>query len=136
MVYRNGNEFFIFIIWKSSIMSNFFFFSFLGPHLRHTEVPRLGVELKLQQPATARATLDPSRIYHLYHSSQQCWILNPLSRARDETSVLMDTSQVCKLLPQWKLPNHLFLDSLGEFRCRQSYHLQIMTVLPFLNKFQ
>ena len=28
-------------------------------------------------------------------SSQQCQILNPLSRARDRTCVLMDTSQVC-----------------------------------------
>ena len=26
----------------------------------------------------------------LHHSSQQCWILNPLSEARDGTCVLMD----------------------------------------------
>ena len=30
----------------------------------------------------------------LHHSSQQCWILNPLSEARDQTHVLMDASQV------------------------------------------
>ena len=30
----------------------------------------------------------------LYHSPQQCWILNPLSEARDQTGVLMDTSRV------------------------------------------
>ena len=44
------------------------------------EVPRLGVELELQLPAyaTATATPDPSHVYNLYHSSQQCWILNPL----------------------------------------------------------
>ena len=29
----------------------FFFFLFLGLHLRHTEVPWLGVELELQPPA-------------------------------------------------------------------------------------
>ena len=36
-------------------------FFFLGPHLRHTEVPRLGVGSELQLPAytTATATLDP-----------------------------------------------------------------------------
>ena len=26
-----------------------------------------------------------SRMYNLHHSSQQCWILNPLSEARDQT---------------------------------------------------
>ena len=30
----------------------------------------------------------------LYHSSQQHWILNPLSKARDQTCILMDTSQI------------------------------------------
>ena len=37
---------------------------------------------------------DPSLICNLYHSSQQRWILNPLSKARDWTYILMDTSQV------------------------------------------
>ena len=42
----------------------FFFLVFLGPHLRHMEVPRLGVEAELQLPAytTATATPDPSHI--------------------------------------------------------------------------
>ena len=30
----------------------------------------------------------------LHHSSQQCQILNPLSEARDQACVLMDTSQI------------------------------------------
>ena len=34
---------------------------------------------------TATAMPDPSRICDLHHSSQQCWILNPLSEARDGT---------------------------------------------------
>ena len=74
----------------------FFFFCFLGPYLQHTEVPRLGLKLELQLPAytTATAMLDPSRVCDLYHSSQQCWILNPLSEARDQTCILMDPSQV------------------------------------------
>ena len=33
-----------------------FVFSFSGLHLRHTEVPRLGVKLELQLPAYATAT--------------------------------------------------------------------------------
>jgi len=35
-----------------------------------------------------------SRICDLYQRSGQHWILNPLSDARDQTCVLMDTSQV------------------------------------------
>ena len=60
------------------------------------EVPRRGVELELQLPAytTATATQDPSLICDLYYSSGQCWILNPLSEARDQTCVLMDASQI------------------------------------------
>ena len=41
---------------------------------------------------------DWSLIFDLHHSSQQCWILNPLSEARDRTSIPMDNSQVCNLL--------------------------------------
>ena len=60
------------------------------------EVPRLGVESELQLPAyaTAIATQDPSRVCDLHHSSQQHQILDPLSEARDQTHVLMDTSRV------------------------------------------
>ena len=60
-------------------------FIFLGPHLWHIEVPRLGVQLELQllAYATATATPDPSRVCDLHHSSWQCWILNPVSKARD-----------------------------------------------------
>ena len=47
-----------------------------------------------QSNATARAMPDLSHIYDLYHSSWQRQILNPLSKARHRTCVLMDTSQV------------------------------------------
>ena len=78
------------------ILSVFSFF-LLGPHVQHMEVPRLGVELVLQllAYATATATWDPSSICDLHHSSQQPQILNPLSKARDPTLILMDISQVC-----------------------------------------
>ena len=77
-------------------MSFFFFFVFLGLHLQQMEVPRLGVESELQLLAytTATATPDPSHICNLHQSSQQCQILKLLSEARDQTYVLMDTSQI------------------------------------------
>ena len=55
------------------------------------KVPRLGVKLELQLLAytTPIATLDLSHICDLHHSSQQHWILNPLSRAKDRTWILM-----------------------------------------------
>ena len=58
------------------------------------EIPRLKVESELQLLAYIAATvmLYGSCIWD--HSSQQCWILNPLSGARDPTHILMDTSQV------------------------------------------
>ena len=74
-----------------------FYFVFSGPHLRHMECPRLGVQLGLQLPAYARTTVtpDPSHVCNLHHSSQQCRILNPMSEARDPTCNLMVPSQIC-----------------------------------------
>ena len=48
--------------------------------------------------ATATATQDPSHVCDLHHSSQQRWILNPMSEVKDQTCVLMDTAE-----PQWEL---------------------------------
>ena len=64
------------------------------------EVPRLGVESELQLPAytTATATLDLNDIGNLHCNLWQHWILNPLSKARDQTHILMDTRQVLNLL--------------------------------------
>ena len=44
------------------VLFSFFLFSFLGPHLRHVEVPKPGieVELLLLAYATATAMRDPS----------------------------------------------------------------------------
>ena len=60
------------------------------------QVPRLGVKSNLQLLAYATATAMPdlSRVCDLYHSSWQHWIFNPLIEARDQTCVLMDTSQI------------------------------------------
>ena len=74
---------------------------FLGGLLyqQQMKVPRLGVESELQlsayTTATATATPDLSGICDLHYSSQQRRILNSLNRARDQTCILMDTSQIC-----------------------------------------
>jgi len=53
-------------------------------------------QIRATAPAytTATATWDPSCICDLHHGSQQRWILNPLSEARDRTCILMDTSWI------------------------------------------
>ena len=72
-------------------------FAFLGPHMQHIEIPRLGVESELQVLgwATAISMQDLSHICDLYHSSWQYQILNPLNKAWYQTWILMDISQVC-----------------------------------------
>ena len=87
---------------------------FLGPHQQHMEVPRLGVESELQLQAYTTATetqdLSPSATYTTAHSNARS--LTSLSKARDQTHILMDTSWVCYCwattgAPSWflKCPN-------------------------------
>ena len=56
------------------------------------EVPRLGVKSDLQLPAYTTATAMPDLSITTAHGN--VGILNPLSGARDQNHVLMDTSQV------------------------------------------
>ena len=67
----------------------------LGLFVFFMEVSRLEVELELQLPAytTATAMRDLNHIFDLHHTSQQCQILNPLSKARDRTRNLMVPSR-------------------------------------------
>ena len=85
--------------------------AFLGPRLWPMEVPRLEVRLELQLLAytTATATPDPNHIFDLHHISWQHQILNPLSKARDRTCVLMNTSWVRKPVSSTGVPNWLAL---------------------------
>ena len=71
-------------------------FCFLALHPWHMGVPRLRVESELQLPAytTVTAVQDPSRLCDLYHSSWQHWIPNPLSKAKGQTCILVDTSWI------------------------------------------
>ena len=71
----------------------FFLFFFLGLHVQHMEVPRIGVKSELQLLAcnTATAAMDLSYICDLHHSSRQRQILNPMSDARYQTHILIDT---------------------------------------------
>ena len=100
----------VLIILGSSFIYVFVSVVYLGPHQWHMEVPRLGIESELQLLAytTATAMPDPSRLCDLHQNSQQCWILNPLSKARDQTCELMDTSWIrfcCTMMgtPSWVL---------------------------------
>ena len=119
------------------------------------KVPRLEVESELKLPAytTATATWDPSCVCGLHHSSQQSWILSTLVEARDQTRILMDTSQIRFLCATTGSPlifiltegirenlgmsqscHILFLWSLGSylnFLCKSSL-CKMEIVIPFL----
>ena len=73
-----------------------FIFVFLGLHLRHMDVPRLGVDSELQLLAytTGTAMPDPSYVCNLHPSSRQGRILNPLSKFSDRTWNLIVPSRI------------------------------------------
>ena len=50
------------------------------------------LELLVLAYTTATAMWDLSCVCALHHSSQQCWISDPLCEARDRTCILVDTS--------------------------------------------
>ena len=74
----------------------FFLFAFLELNLWHMEVPRLGGESELGAASLhhSHSTSGIRATCNLHCSSGQCWILNPPSKARDRTHILLDTSQV------------------------------------------
>ena len=109
IISKASKEFFFFFFF-------FFVFCFLRLHPWHMEVPRLGVYLELLPPAYTRATAMPdlSHVCELYHSSQQCWMLNPRSEARDRTRNLMVPSQICFCCAMMENPSQEFLsENLG-----------------------
>ena len=94
------------------------------------DVPSLGVQLELQLPAYAKtiATQDLSCVCDLHHSSWQCQILNPLSKARDRTQILMDISWIgfhCTTMGI-SAGSYLFTSQ----RCNPLLHLCGVNIIP------
>ena len=65
-----------------------------APAARRSSRARARIGAAAETYATATAAWDPSRICDLPCSLRQYWILIPLSKARDQTCILMDTSWV------------------------------------------
>ena len=82
----------------------YFYFCFLGLHMWHVEVPRLGVESELQPPAYTAGPQDPSLICDLHHSSQQCQIPTHWVRPGMEPAFSWILVGVVTAEPQWELP--------------------------------
>ena len=68
---------------------------------------------------------DPSHVCDLYHSSWQCWILNPLSEARDLPLNLMVPSQIRFRCIATGTPARLFLKSECESVCVCVTHVTV-----------
>ena len=114
----------IFSLSLSLSLSFFFFCLFLGLHLQHMEVLRLGVESGMQLPAyaTATATQDLSRFCNLHHSSQQRQILNPLSEVGVEPVSPWILVGFVIAEPRWELLPIISLDS-APFSSFPSFYL-------------
>ena len=87
------------------VVSLFTFFFFLGHHLQHMEVPKLGVESELQLPAH-------THVCDLHHTSWQCRILNRLSEARDRTHVSWLLVRYVCTMPHRELLSFHFLNGI------------------------
>ena len=91
----------------------FFFWLFRAEFTAHTSSQaRVKSELKLPAYTRATAMRDPSHVCHLHHSSQQCWILKPLTKARDRNCALTDTSQFWYHWAAMGTPSAHFLNRL------------------------
>ena len=85
----------LYVSLQTSLFAFFFFpLDFRAAHAAYGSSQARGPIGASTATATATATQDPSWVCDLPHSSRQCWILNPLSEARDQTHILIDTCQV------------------------------------------
>ena len=82
-------------IWRTLYLFLFWLF-FSGPHMQHMEVQGLGIKSGLQLPTytTATATWDQAASSTCTTAHSNTGFLNLLSKARDRTFILMDTSRV------------------------------------------
>ena len=100
---------------RGSLHPNGWFLSFLGPHLKHTKVPRLEVESQLLLLAYTTATATPGPVCDLHHCSRPCQSLHPLVKATDRTCILMDTRWVLSLLsPHGNSPSRFYIEERDE----------------------
>ena len=60
----------------------------------------------------------------LHYSPRQCWILNPLRQARDQTRILMDPSCVVTAEPQQELLSIYILDAFSSVIMFFSFYLR------------
>ena len=110
-------------------------FELLGPHLWHVEVPRLGVQSELLLPAYARAAATPdlSHVHDPHHRSGQRQILNPLSKARDQTHNLMVSGRIHQPLSHDRNSKHklIFVDPHCPF-CNACFPSDVILILFIL----
>ena len=92
---------------------------------------RDGVELQLLACATAAATLGLSCVCNPYHSSQQCWIPDWLSKDRDRTCILLDTSQIHVYCTTMGTPSHFFFITYCLYFLLVFFFLNISEYKPF-----
>ena len=67
----------------------YFSFCFIGMHPRHMEVPRPRGQIRAASLHHSHSNMGSKAHQQTTHSSWQCQILNPLSKARDRTPNLM-----------------------------------------------
>ena len=79
---------------KSPILFHFILCLFRATPMAYASSQARG-HIRLLAYTTATATLDPSCVWDLRHSSWQRWILNPLSEARDPTHNLTVLRRIC-----------------------------------------
>ena len=110
----------------------FFFLLFRAALEAHgSSQARVKLELQLlahaTAPATTTATQDLSRIFDLYHSSQQRGIPNPPSEARDQTRILTDTWN-CFLCVTMGTPKCVFKTLHGYPLAPNYHHIEIRPI--------
>ena len=76
----------------------------LGPHPEAYGGSQAMGWIAAEVVAYATATLDPSCLCDIHHSSWQRWILNPLGKVRDQTWVSWMLVRFFSAQPWWELP--------------------------------
>ena len=108
-----------------------------GPHLQHMKIPRLGAESEQQLLASATVTATPD-LSCVHDSLWQCWILNPLSGARDWICNLMDTMIVGLIStePQKELKFVFYFFEYCKHSCSSVCFLLFVVSAGFLHVFE